>query len=208
MRPPVDPGTDEGFLLTALGRLWLAGVEIDWKGFYAHERRRRVPLPLYPFERRRYWLEPRRAADPAELAPQQQTAPVRAQAEHSRPDLATPYVAPRTETESALAGIWEEVLGIGPVGIHDDFHELGGHSLLALQLLSRVRRTLGSDLPLRAIFDAPTVARLAVRLLESETVKADEGTLDDLLAQLEGLSDEEAEALLASERLTTETTDD
>jgi hypothetical protein len=52
------------------------------------------------------------------------------------------------------------------------------------------------------------VARLAVRLLEGETVKADEGTLDDLLAQLEGLSDEEAEALLASERLTTEPTDD
>jgi hypothetical protein len=71
-----------------------------------------------------------------------------------------------------------------------------------------VRRTLGSDLPLRAIFDAPTVARLAVRLLEGETVRADDGTLDDLLAQLEGLSDEEAEALLASERLLTETTGD
>jgi amino acid adenylation domain-containing protein len=212
MRPPADPGTDEGFLLTALGRLWLAGVEIDWEGFHAPERRRRVPLPLYPFERRRYWLEPRRARQETpevlEVLEERIAAPFPAAAAHSRPDLTNPYVAPRSETERSLAAIWEEVLGIAPVGIHDDFHELGGHSLLALQMLSRIRQSLGSELPLRAIFDAPTVARLAVRLLEGETVKADEGTLDDLLAQLEGLSDEEAEALLASERVTKEATDD
>ena len=109
-------------------------------------------------------------------------------------------MAPRTETERALAGIWEEVLGIGPVGIHDDFHELGGHSLLALQVVSRIRQALATELPLRAIFDAPTVARLAVRVLEGETRAADGETLDDLLACLEGLSDEEAEALLASQQ--------
>jgi acyl transferase domain-containing protein len=122
-----------------------------------------------------------------------------ATAGHSRPELATPYEAPRSETERVLAGIWEEVLGIRPVGIHDDFHDLGGHSLLALQVLSRVRSGLGAELPLRAIFDAPTVARLAVRLLEGETRTADSGELDQMLARLEGLSDEEAEALLASD---------
>src|SRR6185295_14841111 len=142
-------------------------------------RRQRVPLPLYPFERRRYWLEPQRpepASRPAVEAPEERAAPVRVQTAHSRPALANPYVAPRTGTEQTLAGIWEEVLGIAPVGIHDDFHELGGHSLLALQVLARIRQAVGSELPLRAVFDAPTVARLAVRLLEGETVKADEGT--------------------------------
>jgi amino acid adenylation domain-containing protein len=124
--------------------------------------------------------------------------PFHSSAKHSRPELANPYAAPRTETEKVLAGIWEEVLGIHPVGIHDDFHELGGHSLLALQVLSRVRQALGVDLPLRSIFDAPTVARLAVRLLEGKTRTADGGDLDQLLARLEGLSEEEAEALLAS----------
>jgi amino acid adenylation domain-containing protein len=127
-----------------------------------------------------------------------------AEARHTRPDLATPYAGPRTETETALAGIWEEVLGIRPVGIHDDFHELGGHSLLALQVLSRIRQGLGADLPLRAIFDAPTVARLAVRLLEGETQKAGGDDLDDLLARLDGLSDQEVEAMLASGQLLTE----
>jgi amino acid adenylation domain-containing protein len=121
---------------------------------------------------------------------------VRRSAEHSRPELATPYAPPRSDTESALKSIWEEVMGISPVGIHDDFHELGGHSLLALQVLSRVRQTLDANLPLRAIFDAPTVSRLAVRILEGETLTADGDDLDRLLARLDGLSEAETAALL------------
>jgi acyl transferase domain-containing protein len=62
---PREPEDDGGFLLLSLGRLWLAGAEIDWAGFAAHERRRRVPLPTYPFERRRFWLEARPAAPAA-----------------------------------------------------------------------------------------------------------------------------------------------
>jgi hypothetical protein len=120
---------------------------------------------------------------------------------HSRPEMATSYVAPRNETERLLAGIWEEVLGIDRVGVHDDFTELGGHSLLAIQVLSRVRQAATTDLPLRAIFDAPTVAQLAVRILERETASADGETLDQVLARLDQLSDEEAEALLAGEEM-------
>jgi phthiocerol/phenolphthiocerol synthesis type-I polyketide synthase E len=57
LRPPREGDPEEAALLTALGRLWLAGVEPDWQGFSAHERRRRVALPTYPFERQRYWCE-------------------------------------------------------------------------------------------------------------------------------------------------------
>ncbi|MBW4490250.1 MAG: SDR family NAD(P)-dependent oxidoreductase [Trichocoleus desertorum ATA4-8-CV12] len=53
-----DTESDVSFLLNILGRLWLAGVEIDWSGFYADEQRRRLPLPTYPFERQRYWIDP------------------------------------------------------------------------------------------------------------------------------------------------------
>ena len=65
LRHARERGDDLGFLLGTVAQLWLAGVEIDWRGFYAYERRRRVPAPTYPFERRRYWVEPSRAAGAA-----------------------------------------------------------------------------------------------------------------------------------------------
>ncbi|MEG5035146.1 SDR family oxidoreductase [Microcoleus sp. AT3-D2] len=58
MRHPNEQQSDIAFLLKALGRMWLAGVEIDWPSFYTHEQRFRIPLPTYPFERQRYWIEP------------------------------------------------------------------------------------------------------------------------------------------------------
>jgi acyl transferase domain-containing protein/thioesterase domain-containing protein/acyl carrier protein len=62
LRHPHDQLSDVAFLLHTVDRLWLAGVQVDWSGFYAHERRYRVPLPTYPFERQRYWVEPQKQA--------------------------------------------------------------------------------------------------------------------------------------------------
>ena len=58
LRHPQEQQSDIAFLLNSLGRLWLAGVKVDWSGFYANEKRHRIPLPTYPFERQRYWIEP------------------------------------------------------------------------------------------------------------------------------------------------------
>jgi acyl carrier protein len=74
------------------------------------------------------------------------------------------YVAPHTSIEAALAAIWEEVLDLEQVGIHDNFFELGGHSLLATQVVSGVREAFQVELPLRSLFDEPTIAGLAEKI--------------------------------------------
>jgi len=79
----------------------------------------------------------------------------------TRPELEEEFAAPTTQVEEMLAGIWAEVLGLERVGIHDNFFELGGHSLLATQLASRVHHAFQIELPLRAIFERPTVTALA-----------------------------------------------
>jgi acyl carrier protein len=79
--------------------------------------------------------------------------------------LAGAYVAPRSPVEETLVGIWAELLRLKQVGIHDNFFELGGHSLLATQMASRVRDAFGVEVPLRSLFEAPTIAQLA-RVIE------------------------------------------
>jgi amino acid adenylation domain-containing protein len=81
-------------------------------------------------------------------------------------------VAPRTEVERRTAEVWQEVLGIAALGIHDNFFELGGHSLLASQILSRLNEAFGADLPLRSLFEAPTVAALAERIASERRTEA------------------------------------
>jgi amino acid adenylation domain-containing protein len=78
-----------------------------------------------------------------------------------RPSLLEAFVAPCTPMEEILAGIWAHVLGVETIGIHDNFFVLGGHSLSAVQVLSRLRKTFQVEVPLRALFDTPTVAGLA-----------------------------------------------
>ncbi len=81
------------------------------------------------------------------------------------PDVSTPldaeYIAPRGELEQFLAEVWQDVLGIGRIGVHDDFFMLGGHSLLAARVMSRLARDRGISVPLRMLFEAPTIARFA-----------------------------------------------
>ena len=76
----------------------------------------------------------------------------------------TGYVAPRTPLEEITARIWAEVLGVDRVGVHDGFFDLGGHSLLATQVISRLRAECQTELPIRTLFDRPTVAALAEQI--------------------------------------------
>ncbi len=183
LRSSWDPQPDSSFLLTALAKLWLAGLRVDWNGFYAHERRRRVPLPTYPFERQRYFIDPPSRqdapvalAEPTGTAQEPQAASTaRPRPRHHRPaHLRVAYAAPSTGLERQLVEVWQEVLGIDEIGIHDSFFELGGHSLLAPQLLVQLRNRLGIEFPMRDLAEATTVARMAsaVELIQREGLAA------------------------------------
>ncbi|MDY7077385.1 MAG: amino acid adenylation domain-containing protein, partial [Chloroflexota bacterium] len=85
-------------------------------------------------------------------------------APEGRAALETAYVAPRTPVEEGLVDLWTQVLGVERVGVRDDFFDLGGHSLLATRLVSRVREVFQVEVPLRDIFESPTVVDLAERV--------------------------------------------
>jgi acyl transferase domain-containing protein len=120
---------------------------------------------------RRAWT-PSMAAEPPQL--------------HARPGgLSTAYAPPETETEERIAEVWQTLLGVEHVGVHDDFFALGGHSLLATQIIARLKDMFELELPLKVIFEAPTIAKMAL-LVE-----------DAIVAELGELTDEEAAALLA-----------
>lgn len=160
-------------VLNAAGQLWALGVAIDWPALRETQARRRVPLPGYAFERTRYWIEAKAGAHAAHAAhgsnesgQDGQAGYEPAQVEASltyqgRPSLPTAYTAPASATEKALAGLWEQLLGVSPVGVDDSFFLLGGSSLSAIQLTSRIRGTFQVELPLRALFETPTIAAQA-----------------------------------------------
>jgi amino acid adenylation domain-containing protein len=90
----------------------------------------------------------------------------------ARPDLADGYIAPRTPEEEVLASLWAQVLNVTQPGIHDNFFELGGHSLIAMRLMTRICDAFQVELPLRALFEAPSIAAQAVRIAAAQLEQA------------------------------------
>jgi thioesterase domain-containing protein/malonyl CoA-acyl carrier protein transacylase/aryl carrier-like protein len=152
----------DGFVLAeALGRLWAAGVDTalpDVNAAPGGPGPRRVPLPGYAFDRTRHWIDAPgarpRTDEPG--APEESSGAAAALA--PRPRLATVHLAPRTAREEAVTRVWEETLGIGGIGVHDNFFDLGGDSMRAVLLAGRLRRAGVLDVPAATLLAAPTVA--------------------------------------------------
>lgn len=104
----------------------------------------------------------------------------------ARPELDTEFVAPRTPVEAELARIWAEVLQLDAVGVDDHFLELGGHSLLATHVVSRVIHRFAVDVPLRALFEAPTVAAMAVVIVGQLAMQVGDEEMSRVWADVEG----------------------
>jgi acyl transferase domain-containing protein len=189
---PHDPQPDQAFVLRSLGQLWTSGAEVDWAAFWRNEQRRRAQLPTYPFERRRYWMNPRPELQPADAGPAAPTAGAlpddsapraapapppdlaadRGRTAHQRPQQLTEYAAPTDELEEEVAAAWQELLGFDGIGIHDNFFALGGSSLLTTRLLTLLRQRFTADLPLEELIIASTVADQA-RVIRVHLAAAD-----------------------------------
>ncbi|GHH94656.1 type I polyketide synthase [Streptomyces capillispiralis] len=147
----------DGFVLAeALGRLWSAGADSALPPVPGTPRR--APLPPYAFDRRRHWIDaPGARTGPA--APDDTPATADSGAGLApRPRLTTEHVPPRTEREQAVTRLWEETLGIGGIGLHDNFFDLGGDSMRAVLLAGRLRQAGVLDVPAATLLAAPTVA--------------------------------------------------
>jgi amino acid adenylation domain-containing protein len=116
--------------------------------------------------------------------------------EEARPELAQKYIAPRSSLEQVLAGIFAEILKVERVGIQDNFFELGGHSLLATQVTSRIRQLLSVNLPLRKLFEDPTVSGLAEAVSHVSGDRLRIERVAELLLQIGKMSEEEAASML------------
>ena len=118
----------------------------------------------------------------------------------ARPQLEKEFIAPRTDIEKVLAGIYAELLGVEQVGVADNFFELGGHSLLATQVISRVREFFNVEVPLPWFFKGGTVADLALVVQSLAGNKDQVEKIARALEKLKGMSEEEKRAMLVKKR--------
>lgn len=147
-------------MLSAAGRLWLAGIPISWEGMHDGERPAKVPLPTYPFERRRHLVEP-------------EYAPVA-----SVQTGITEEGIPLADVRQVVTGLFGEMLGLdlGDLDLDESFFDLGGDSLVATQFLVRLRKIYSVELTLRSMFEAPTATAFAA--LVEERVGSGHGAQD------------------------------
>jgi acyl carrier protein len=95
------------------------------------------------------------------------------------------FAAPETKTEKALSQIWSEVLGLDRFGIHDDLFDLGGDSLMVTRIINRVFQSLGLEVPIKAIFDAPTVAGMAMLIEQYQAKLPSDEVKNGLLSEID-----------------------
>jgi amino acid adenylation domain-containing protein len=167
LNPVQEQPQEARTLLTALGRLWLAGVPVDWAGFYAQERRHRVPLPTYPFDRKRYWAEPGRIEFVESLRQPEATGvetPEKQPADEVRADT-TP--GQEDETLGKLKAIFQELSGLdlSRADAAATFLELGFDSLFLTQASQAIQKRFGASVTFRQLLEEfPTLEKLASHL--------------------------------------------
>ena len=147
-------------MLKALAGLWCYGADISWPVFYGSERRFKVPLPTYPFQRKRYWIDP-----PLDHAKRKSVRRGRLQLPVSRnpnrPELRSKWTPAENTTESIVVDVVELALHIHPIGIDDNIGELGCDSLQAISIVEAINKRLGTTIKGVEVFHHLTVREIA-----------------------------------------------
>ena len=177
IRHPRERIDDVLYFFNAIAALWSYGGDKLFDNWYEGETRKRIPLPTYPFERKRHWIDPlvpfnyhvdtknsysnwqqnndSRISDQIEQTHEISTFL------HQRPELTTSYTPPSNEIEEKLVQIWQELLGFESIGVNDNFFDLGGHSLLAISLSSEIEEKYSISFGLPDLYKSPTVIGIA-----------------------------------------------
>ncbi len=166
---------DDAYLLNRLGRLWVAGVNLNWTTAYAEEQRRRLSLPTYPFERQRFWLELsglQWSVEPHNVVAttnEHRTAKQEALPKQhlQSTEIQSPVEADVDGIEHVIAQIWEQILGVKPE-LNDSFFDIGGDSLKATSLTSRIQKECHVAVHISDIFQFATVKALSDHIRQLE----------------------------------------
>jgi amino acid adenylation domain-containing protein len=195
-RHPKEKVPDHQFFLEQLGKAWAKGLDVEWKPLYMGQKRHRIPIPTYPFEKIPFRVDPLEgnaetslslsagyisSQDLVETSQQQKQGKQEILLEeplkdsltsgkhHHRPDLSSLYVFPSNTIQSRMAEIWQHYFGFETIGIKDDFFELGGDSLKAVSLGLLIQKAFGKEIPVSEFFRNPTIAGLSKYISGTES---------------------------------------
>ena len=170
MRQPQEEESDLHHLLNTVARLWLFGVDVDWEAYHCEKKRFRIPLPTYPFERVKHWIDKPKKKDYIQyLEPDELKFATDPEDAHYRPNVSTEFVPPKNDDEIFIAKIWCQYLGLQEIGIHDDFFELGGSSLIAVRIANILSLHFNIPMASHVFLKRRTIAALTHYLTQSKT---------------------------------------
>jgi acyl carrier protein len=171
----------------------VAGVPVDWSRLHGDEHRRRVPLPTYPFERKRFWIDaPLASSARVAMAEMQKGGALEdrsgaaqlSEPDHSQEPASLSFAtgsgefASKGEIEKILSKLWQEVLGVNEIGIHDNFYDLGGQSLMAVTLVNEVGQVFGRRFALQSLLSAPTIHQFSEVIMQGQQSREESGRID------------------------------
>ncbi|OQP61101.1 hypothetical protein A3860_05115 [Niastella vici] len=189
---PTEMQQREEYFTECIGKLWALGVNVDWMEYARHETGRRVSLPTYSFEKIEFPAETDISLNeplPASANPQTSASAANESGKlpHSgmghldRGKLSTPYAPAVTDTEKQLVAIAEQILGITPIGLNDNFFEIGGTSLKGMSFIRRSERQFGKGLALQEFFFNPTIRAVAERIDRAAWFNSDLETTNEII---------------------------